>query len=93
MFDRPHVRHALVTAVARGTDQDPLDLGDETTIESLDVDSLGLTEILLDVEDALDAEVPPEVLDHLGDPGLTIGDLLRLLVPRPDGAHPEAARS
>lgn len=91
MPHHPDVRHTLVAAVARATDQDPLDLGDDTTLSSLEVDSLGLTEILLDVEEGLDAEVPPEVLDHLGEPGLTIGDLVRLLAPRPDAPHPAAA--
>lgn len=73
----------LVDAVARTTGRDRETLGPDVLLATLDVDSLHLSEILLDVEDGLDVEVPLQVLDRLGDVGLTLGGLADLLATGP----------
>jgi len=55
--------------------QSELELGKDTQLSDLGIDSLGAITILYELEDKLGIEVPNEVLDSLK----TIGDILNRL--------------
>ena len=79
--DGTKLREVVVSAVANAAEISPEEISDGTNLFSLGLDSLNLASILIDIEDGIGAEVPPEVLDRFLDVGdeVTLADVIRIL--------------
>lgn len=75
------IRDAVLASIGRAVNRPVTELDEDMDLLGLGLDSLAFSEILVDVEDALGAEVPAEVLDRLSQLGdiVTTGDILQLL--------------
>jgi acyl carrier protein len=71
----------VIRSIAIAAETDPGELGPDTELSGLGLDSLDFSTILIEIEDALGAEVPADVLDQLGsvDEVMTVGDVAGLL--------------
>jgi acyl carrier protein len=78
--DPTSVRSVLVDAIALVADTSPAAVTPDLRLEELGLDSLTFTEVLIEVEDALDVEIPPELLVRLEEIGMieTVGDAFAL---------------
>jgi acyl carrier protein len=65
----------IIAYLAEQVDLDPSTLNADTTFESLDLDSLDLVEMLVELEAETDVELPEEETKQLE----TIGDLAALI--------------
>ncbi len=62
-----------IIAVCLGVD--PEDVGEETTFEELDADSLDIFEIVTELEEEMGVEISPDDADGIK----TVGDAVRLI--------------
>ena len=76
-----HLRPALLAALAAATGRDVNSISDETVLADLEVDSLALASVILDIEDATGSELPADVLARISAATSihTVGDLAQLL--------------
>jgi acyl carrier protein len=78
----PDLRDVIVGAIADAADRPPDELRDDVDLLDLGLDSLDFARILIDIEDAVGAEVPPHVLDRIMDEApevITLRSILDLL--------------
>ena|SRR5215510_5574897 len=78
----PELRTVIVGAIANVANRSPEELHDDVDLLDLGLDSLDFARILIDIEDAVDAEVPPYVLDRIIEETpdvITMGSILNLL--------------
>lgn len=61
--------------ICEGFDIDEAEVELETHLEDLNFDSLDMVEIVMDIEDEFNVEVPDEAVEKF----LTIGDIVRFL--------------
>ncbi len=66
---------AIIDILARETSLDPAKLTPETVIRELEVDSLGIMNVIFGIEDATGVELQSEEMSE----AVTIGDLVRLV--------------
>lgn len=66
---------AIIDILARETSLDPATLKLETVIRELEVDSLGMMNVMFGIEDATGVELKVEEMSE----AMTIGDLVRLV--------------
>ena len=78
------LRAVLFQALVSVTGRDPAAIDDHCRLDELGLDSLMITELLLEVEDLLGVELPLEMLGQIADAPadtvVVVGDLSRLLV-------------
>jgi acyl carrier protein len=76
-------REIVLGAIARVGNIDPTQLNDDVNLVDLGFDSLDLSSILVEIEDGVGQEVPPDILDALIDLGelTTIEHVLQGLEP------------
>src|SRR5262245_54544794 len=77
----PHLREIVVGAIAAAAELAPDQVTDDLNLFDLGLDSLNFAGILIDIEDAVGAEVPAEVLDRFLEVGetVTLGDVVAVL--------------
>jgi acyl carrier protein len=66
---------AIIDILAHETSLDPATLSSETVIRELEVDSLGMMNVIFGIEDATGVELKVEEMEEV----VTIGDLVRLV--------------
>ena len=66
---------AIIDILARETSLDPAMLTPDTVIRELEVDSLGMMNVIFGIEDATGVELEVEGMSEV----ITIGDLVRLV--------------
>ena len=78
--DPTMIRTIVAGAIADAAKVEPGDIPDDRNIFDLGLDSLDFTAIVIDIEDRLGADIPPEVLDSFLNVGaaVTIGDVVRV---------------
>lgn len=71
------IRAATIRSVATVAEVDPSAVTDESTLESLAVDSFLLTEVLVELEAVLEVDLPAAVLAQVErHPPMTVGDIV-----------------
>jgi acyl carrier protein len=77
----PALHQVVVESLARVAKVTPESITPSTNLLELGLNSLDFSEILVDVEDAVGDEIPPEVLDRLDDVGdvVTVDDVFTFL--------------
>jgi acyl carrier protein len=94
-LDTAKLREVVVTAIAKAAEVEPGTIHDDLDLFDLGLDSLNFAGILIDIEDAIGAEIPAEVLDRFLDIGdvVTIRDVVGLLSGWDPGANGDAGSS
>ena len=78
--DPTTLRIVIVHALAGAANVEPDEIHDQRNIFDLGLDSLDFAAAVIDIEDRLGEDIPPEVLDrflNVGD-AVTIGDVVRV---------------
>lgn len=73
-LDPAQLRDVVVAAVAKAAEVEPATIQDDLDLVDLGLDSLNFAGILIDIEDAIGAEIPAEVLDRF----LDVGDVVTI---------------
>lgn len=76
------LRAVIVGAIAGVASRPPDELSDDVDLLQLGLDSLDFARILIDIEDAVGAEIPPYVLDRIIEETpdvVTMGSILGML--------------
>lgn len=64
--------------LSRHTRIAPEDMPDELPLENTEIDSLGMMEVMFDLEDAFDIEIPePETIEERENQFRTVGDVVQ----------------
>lgn len=70
----PQLREVVIAAIAEAARLSPAEVHDDLDLLELGLDSLDFARILIDIEDAIGDDVPPEVLDRL----MELGDVVTI---------------
>lgn len=72
--------HRVLEILAKQTEQSPGQLSEATTLEALGIDSLGMVEIIFDLEDEFDISIPESNdIQQRFKAFATVGDVVRLV--------------